>query len=181
MTDVNCSWILIKSNRLNSLLSYIWNSPYNIKYLTNIEGDIIEECAICFFNGIDNDTLRYDMLKILNSDNSINYGYIKYNGDVDPKMIKRDGVEISQNIITDFSQYKDFYVIDNQYFYFEDKAEYWLPESIDDIRVGMIIEYFDKNTWNKRKIVNPSEEWDGFIKVFVKYKKVRIIKENIYQ
>ena len=59
-------------------------------------------------------------------------------------------------------------------FSFVEAKRYWIPKTMDDLKVGMIVEYMNNNKWYERKVQNPKEEWEKLYKLLIKYDKLRV-------
>jgi hypothetical protein len=59
-------------------------------------------------------------------------------------------------------------------FSFVESKRYWKPTKKEDFRVGMLVEYFNKDKWYERKVENPNEEYEKLYKLLIKYDKVRV-------
>ena len=49
---------------------------------------------------------------------------------------------------------------------------------MEDFRVGMIVEYLNKNKWYQKTIEDPTLEWHDMFKLLIKYDKVRVASFN---
>ena len=59
-------------------------------------------------------------------------------------------------------------------FSFVESKRYWVPKSKEDFKVGMIVEYFNNNQWNKKQILDLDQEFDKMYNLLIKYNKLRV-------
>jgi len=176
MTDLqhrNTSYAILKSDNLEPMSSILWSKNYQILNIQGFHNNIFEKCAIVW-GPYDNDNLRKDIIHVLNEYNE-NSAIIKYYGDEVINRLKNDGQEIPLDLImycTDFNEYA--YIHNGVSFSFKEAKRYWTPKSANDIKIGMVVEYFNNNTWNEKEVVNPETEWEKMYNLLNKYGKLRI-------
>jgi hypothetical protein len=66
------------------------------------------------------------------------------------------------------------YLYNGVSFSFVEQVRYWKPTKKEDFRVGMLVEYFNKDKWYERLVEDPSQEYEKIYKLLIKYNKVRV-------
>jgi len=100
---------------------------------------------------------------------------IKYQGETNAKNVFFDGSEYPLDLIAyNTDSTKKTYIHNGISFAFKESKRYWIPKTMDDLKVGMIVEYMNNNKWYERKVQNPSEEWEKLYKLLIKYDKLRV-------
>jgi hypothetical protein len=69
---------------------------------------------------------------------------------------------------------KKSYLYNGYSFSFTEQKRYFFPSRKEEIKVGMIVEFFNNNKWIEKKVSNPDVEYDKLYKLLMKYNKVRI-------
>lgn len=167
------SYILVSSNDLKSLISYLYSREY---YLIDIKGyyDGKFEDSLIAFTQLPAEELRKDCLHIMkffDQDCII----VKYLNEVSPKKIFSDGQEKPLGILmynTDSNNKS--YIHDGLSFSFVEKQLYVFPNSKSEFKSGMIVEYFSNNKWIQKKVENVESEYDKIYSLMIKYNKIRI-------
>jgi hypothetical protein len=70
------------------------------------------------------------------------------------------------------------YLVNGLSFSFVEKRRYWSPKSVDELKTGMIVEYFNNNRWNQKVVKNPKQEWSDMWSLLSKYDKLRVASKN---
>ena len=121
-----------------------------------------------------NDDLRSDSIYLMENfgvDNVI----VKYNKESDPTKINGDGSETPMSLkVYDQNLENKMYIYNGISFTFNEMKRYYFPKKESDIKKGMIVEYFNNNKWNKKKVEDPSTEYEKLYKLLIKYEKLRI-------
>lgn len=173
LTDKNTSYVIISSNRLDNMISFLWSNNYQIIPIKGYYNGEYEDSIIAYNFG-DNDTLRKDIISMLNNFNE-KCAIIKYKGETDSKKIFFDGSETPLGVILYNTESSDrSYLYNGLSFSFVEKKRYWKPKSKKDLKKGMIVEYLNNKKWNKHKINDPKSEYDKLFRLLIKYDKVRI-------
>lgn len=174
LTDDRISYTIISSKRLDAMMSFLWGKQYKIIPIKGYYKGNFEESIIAYNDSIDNDSLRKDVIFLLDNFNQ-ECAIIKYKGETGAKKIFNNGSERLLDVImynTD-SENKS-YLHNGLSFSFIEKKRYWKPKSESDFEKGMIVEYLNNNKWSKHKVNNPSIEYDRLFKLLIKYDKIRI-------
>lgn len=172
LENKNSSYLIISSKRLNEIISILYAKEYKIIPINEYFNGNFEESIIAW--GVDNESLRRDSIFILNQlheDSAI----IKYSGENGAKKVSFNGSEYPLDIIlfnTD-SNYKS-YIHNGISFSFKESKRYWVPKTMNDLKIGMVVEYMNNNKWFEKKVLNPQDEWEKLYKLLIKYDKLRV-------
>lgn len=167
------SFVILNCENHDRMMNFLWARGFKLAPLKSYWRKKYYKNVIAI-KDLSNNELRNEVIYILDKLN-IKRGIIKYKGEDKLKRIDNDGTEnkldvvyynTNDNVIT--------YIYDDVAFSLKKSKEYWTPKSKNDFKMGMIVEYFNKDNWVQHKINNPSEEWDGLFKLLLKYNKVRI-------
>ena len=169
----NSSYVIISSSKIDDIITILYSKEYQLVPIKGFYNGEYGDSVIAF-GRVDNDTLRNDIIHLLNI-SSLDYAIVKYLGDTDVRKIFKDGSEKSMRVVmynTD-SENKS-YLYNGLSFSFVENARYWKPSKKEDFRVGMIIEYFNKDKWCERLVEDPTQEYEKLYKLLIKYDKVRV-------
>lgn len=176
LEESNTSYIIISSYKLDDMISILYAKEYQVIVIKGFYRGQYEDSAIAF-SRIDNDELRKDTLFLLNhlsQDSAI----IKYSGDTNAKKIFKDGSEKPLGIVKYNTDSENMSYLYNGFsFSFVESVRYWKPTKKEDFKIGMLVEYFNKDKWYERKVENPSDEYDKLYKLLIKYDKVRVMSK----
>jgi len=164
--------MVLSSDKLEDMISILYAKNYQIILIKGYYQGQYEDSVIAY--GPDNDELRSDLVFLLNHFNQ-DCGIIKYLSETNAKKIFSDGSEKPMGVIlynTD-SENKS-YLYNGISFSFVEQARYWKPTKKEDFVVGMIVEYFNKDKWFKRRVEDPISEYEKMYKLFIKYDKIRV-------
>lgn len=173
LTDNKISYIIISSNKIDDMMSILWAKEFRIIPIEGYYKGQYEKSIIAY-SDIDNDELRRETLFLLNHFKQ-ECAIIKYLGETGAKKIFYDGSEKPLGIVmynTDDDNMS--YLHNGVSFSFVEQKRYWIPKDKEDLKVGMIVEYLNKDKWLQHEIKNPSLEYDRLFKLLIKYNKVRI-------
>jgi hypothetical protein len=121
----------------------------------------------------DNETLKTDIIFLLDhfKQDSI---IVKYKGDTIFKIVRSNGSEKNLGMVKYNSDEKNkTYIWNGLSFSFIEEKSYFYPKDKEDLKLGMIVEYFNNEKWNKREIKNLNSEWEDTWKLMSKYSKLR--------
>jgi hypothetical protein len=172
LKNENSSYLIISSKRLNEVVSILYAKEYKILPISEYFNGNFEESIIAW--GVDNESLRRDSIFILNELHEES-AIIKYSGDGIAKKVNFNGSEHPLDIIlfnTD-SNYKS-YIHNGVSFSFKESKRYWVPKNMNDLKVGMVVEYMNNNKWHEKMVQNPQDEWEKLYKLLIKYDKLRV-------
>ncbi len=172
LENAQSSYIILSADRLNEMISVLYSKEYQILPIKGYYKGSFEDSVIAW--GPDNDDLRRYVIFLLDHFNQ-DCAIIKYQGDSNAKKVFFDGSEQPLGLLmynTD-SENKS-YLHNGVSFSFVEAKRYWIPKTMDDLKVGMIVEYMNNNKWYERKVQNPKEEWEKLYKLLIKYDKLRV-------
>lgn len=173
LTNQNISYMIISSERIDDLMSVLYAKSYQILPLQGFYRGNYENSVFAYSNS-DNDDLRKDVIFLLNQFHQES-AIIKYMGETSVKKIFKDGQEKPLGITLYNTDSENMsYLLNGVSFSFVEQKRYWKPQKQEDFKVGMIVEYFNKDKWFQKKIEDPNSEWEKFFKLLVKYDKVRV-------
>jgi hypothetical protein len=173
LTNPKISYIVLSSNKIEDMISILYAKDYKIIPIKGYYKGNYEDSALAY-SDIDNDELRKDLIFLLNHFKQ-DCGIIKYLDETVAKKIFSDGSEKPLGIVmynTD-SENKSF-LYNGISFSFVEQKRYWFPKSEKDFKVGMIVEYNNKNKWFSKKVENPEQEYNKMYKLLIKYNKIRV-------
>lgn len=173
LKNPNISYVLVSSDNLKALTSYLYSIGYNLLDIKGYYEGKFEDSIMAFSdkdsNEIFNDCIH--MMEYFNQDCVI----VKYKNDTSAKKIFKDGQERPLGILlynTDSNNKS--YIHDGLSFSFVEKQLYYFPKSKDDFKTGVIVECFSNNKWIEKRVINPDLEFDKMYALLIKYNKVRI-------
>lgn len=169
----NSSYVIISSTKIDDMSSILYAKDFQIIPIKGFYKGQFEDSILAFAN-IDNDSLRKEVIFLLNHFGE-DCAIVKYTGESHAKKLFRDGSEKPLGILlynTDSENVS--YIHNGLSFSFVESKRYWKPTKPEHFKVGMIIEYFNKNKWYERKVENPKDEFEKLYKLLIKYDKVRV-------
>lgn len=173
LTNPKLSFILLSSDKLDDMMSILWAKNYHIIPIQGYYQGNYENSALAFINS-DNDDLRKDLIFLLNHFHQ-DCGIIKYLGETIAKKVFKDGSEKPMGIVlynTDSDNIS--YLYNGLSFSFVEQTRYWKPKSVEDFKIGMIVEYFNNKNWIKKEVQNPTDEYNNLYRLLIKYDKIRV-------
>jgi hypothetical protein len=177
LNNPKMSFVLLSSDRLDDMVSILYAKNYQVIPMQAYYKGQYEDSVIAF-SAIDNDELRKDLIFLLNhfhQDSAV----IKYIGETDVKKLFRDGSEKPMGVtLYNTDDENVSYLYNGISFSFVEQVRYWKPTKMEDFRVGMIVEYLNKNKWYQKTIEDPTLEWHDMFKLLIKYDKVRVASFN---
>lgn len=164
---------LISSSNIDDMISIIYSKDYQIIPISGFYKGQYED-SIMIFGKVDNDTLRQDVLQLLNIFHE-DCAIIKYLNETGAKKIFKDGQERPLGIVLYNTDSENISYLHNGIsFSFVESTRYWKPTKKEDFTVGMMVEYFNNNKWYQKEVSNPNEEYEKFFKLLIKYDKLRV-------
>ena len=166
------SYIILSAGRINEMTTVLYSKEYQILPIQGYFNGVFEDSVIAY--GQDNETLRRDVIFLLDHFQQES-AIIKYQGETNTKTVFFDGSEYTMDLLmynTDST--KKTYIHNGISFAFKEAKRYWIPKTMEDLKVGMIVEYMNNNKWYEKKVQNPSEEWEKLYKLLIKYDKLRV-------
>jgi hypothetical protein len=173
LQEQNTSYVIISSEKLDDVTSVLYAKEYQVIPMKGYYRGIYEDSAMSF-GRVDNDNLRKDVLFLLNHFHQ-DFAIIKYLGESNAKKIYKDGSEKPLGIVMYNTDDENIsYLYNGHSFSFVEQVRYWKPTKKEDFRVGMLVEYFNKDKWYERLVENPTDEYEKLYKLLIKYDKVRV-------
>lgn len=184
LLDKNVAYLLISpektintqlENQVNSerICSILYSKGYTILPIQGYYKNRYEKAFLAFTDD-DNDNLRFDTIYLMDMFEQESV-IVKYRGDQFANKIFSDGSEKSLSLITYDSEMKDrSYLYNGLSFTFLENKKYYFPKKKEDLKSGMIVEYFNNNKWTQKQINNLDVEYEKLYKLLIKYEKLRI-------
>ena len=173
LKDLNSSYLLASADNINGLISYLYSRNYHLIDLKGYYEGQFENSVLAFTTN-NPDELRMDAIHIMDNFNQ-ECLIIKYSGEPNAKKIFNDGQEKPMGILMYNTDSKNkSYIYDGLSFSFVEKQLYYFPKRKDDFKKGMIVEYFNKDKWIKKQVLNPEMEYSKMYNLLIKYNKIRI-------
>ena len=160
--------------RCNRFMNMLYSMNYSILPIYSYENGAYEKnyLAIC---PSDNDTLRTEAIYMMNEFNKEDI-IVKYKGEDMLSKIVFDGNEVPVEIkYYDSNENKKTYLHEGVSFTLSDKKRYFFPKTKNDLKPGMLIEYFNNNKWYSKQISNVDTEYEKMYKLLMKYEKIRVV------
>lgn len=169
----NTSYVILSSDKLDDMVSILYAKEYQVVPMKGYYRGQYENSVIAF-GRVDNDTLRADILFLLNHFKQ-ECAIVKYFGETGAKKLFKDGSEKPLGIVMYNTDSENMSYLYNGFsFSFVESVRYWKPTKKEDFKVGMLVEYFNNNKWYERKVENPTDEYEKLYKLLIKYDKVRV-------
>ena len=166
------SYIILSADRINEITTVLYAKEYQILHIQSYFNEVFEDSVIAY--GPDNENLRRDTIFLLDHFHQES-AIVKYQGETNAKTVFFDGSEHPMDLLVyNTDSTKKTYIHNGISFAFKESKRYWIPKTMDDLKVGMIVEYMNNNKWYERKVQNPSEEWEKLYKLLIKYDKLRV-------
>ena len=173
LQEKNMSYVILSSDKLDDMISILYAKEYQIIPIKGYYRGQYEDSVIAF-GRVDNDNLRKDVLFLINHFHQ-ECAIIKYLGETSVKKIFKDGSEKPLGIVMYNTDAENIsYLYNGVSFSFVEQVRYWKPTKKEDFRVGMLVEYFNKDKWYERLVEDPSQEYEKLYKLLIKYDKVRV-------
>jgi hypothetical protein len=173
LQEQNMSYVILSSDKLDDMISILYAKEYQIIPIKGYYRGQYEDSVIAF-GRVDNDNLRKDVLFLINHFHQ-ECAIIKYLGETSVKKIFKDGSEKPLGIVMYNTDAENIsYLYNGVSFSFVEQVRYWKPTKKEDFRVGMLVEYFNKDKWYERLVEDPSQEYEKIYKLLIKYNKVRV-------
>jgi hypothetical protein len=179
LSDINLRYLILSDDTLNSIVNekicdYLYSHDYTILPIKSFYKNQFFEAFIAISSYDDNSDLEFDAMFIRETFN-LQSIIIKFKGQEQPKVLKNDGTE-NILIITNYDSQleKKTYIYQGISFTLTEKKRYFFPKGKEDLRVGMIIEYFNNNKWYSKTVQDVDLEFDKMYKLLIKYEKIRV-------
>ena len=170
LLDKNTSYMIISSDNIDDVISVLYSKEYSF---LDIKEYYNKKDHILAYNYLStNEELKNDALFILKN-LKINHIYLKNKGEYTLNEVSFKANSNSYNIVLNEELDDNLYICDGIFFSIKKIKKYWSPKNLGDLSTGMIVEYQNKGIWEKMEIKNPIDDYNSFLKLFIKYNKVR--------
>jgi len=185
LTDPNISYILLSpenkyssqlDNKLNceKACSILYSKDYTVLSVTGFYEGQYEKSFLSIPPELDNDNLRKDIIYLLEFFDQ-ECGIIKYKDDKNATKIFRNGSEKPMSLVVYNSDLNNkTYLYNGVSFSFVEEKRYYFPKNREELKNGMVLEYFNNINWVEKEITDLNKEYENLYKLLMKYKKVRI-------
>lgn len=173
LDQATSSYVIISSDRMNDIESVLYGRDYSIIPIKEFYNGNYTD-SIISYGRVDNENLRKDVLFLLNKFNKES-AIIKYLGENSIMRIFMDGSEKPVDLSmynTDFD--KASYIYNGYSFSFTEKKRYFFLTRREDLKTGMVLEFFNNTKWVEKQVSNPELEYEKMYKLLMKYNKVRV-------
>lgn len=157
----------------NRFTNILYNKEYTIADIKSQYRGHIENSFICISYN-DNVQLKNDAIFLIENFNIGNI-VLKYKGNSSPIKIsfKGDEFPLSTHYYSNEINEK-VYLYNGISFLFKDEKRYLFPRAKNDLKSGMIIEYFNNHQWKEKTIKDIESEYENMYKLLIKYNKIRV-------
>jgi hypothetical protein len=184
LSDPNISYMLISpekgdnlpsENNINCerICSILYSKDYTIIPVTGYYEGKYERSFIAVCAG-DSDSLRFDAIYLMDKFDQDSV-IVKYKGENSATKVTPDGSEKPMSVaIYDSNLSNKTYLYNGVSFSFVEMKRYFFPKKKEDLKVGMIVEFFNNNKWTQKQVFNVDTEYEKMFKLLIKYEKVRV-------
>jgi len=154
--------------------SILYSKDYTILSVKGLYEGVYENSFLALQNKPNNDDLRKDLIYLLEIFHQQS-GIVKYKNETKATKVFESGFEKPLSILLyDLNSNNKTYLYNGISFSFLEEKRYYFPKTINDLRNGMILEFFNNKEWVEKEIQNVQTEYDNLYKLLMKYDKVRI-------
>ena len=184
LSDVNISYLIVspeiigisqmENNHRNSMfLNMLYSMNYSIIPIQTYEKGIYEKSYIAI-TPEDNERFKEEIFMVINQFRKSEV-ILKWKGDSLLTKMTSEGLEYPMEVnFYDNNLDKKIYIHEGISFSLNEKKRYFFPAKKEDLRTGMIIEYFNNNKWSQKEISDLDNEYERMYKLLMKYEKLRI-------
>ncbi len=185
LLDKNISYIIISpekssndklQNNVNceKLCSILYSKDYTIFPITGFYEGKYEKSFLAISSTNNNDELRFDAIYVMDQFDQESV-IVKYKKDESASKIFYDGSEKTLSLLVyDSNLENKSYLYNGISFSFVENKRYYFPKKKEDLKNGMLVEYFNNNKWYQRQVSNIDIEYEKMYKLLIKYEKIRI-------
>jgi hypothetical protein len=185
LLDRNISYIIVSpekkennpsQNNINceKLCSILYSKDYTIFPIAGYYDGKYEKSFLAISSSNNNDDLRFDAIYVMDQFEQESV-IVKYHSDETASKISNDGSEKSLSLLVyDSNLQNKSYLYNGISFSFVENKRYYFPKKKEELKNGMLIEYFNNNKWTQRQVLNIDSEYEKLYKLLIKYEKVRI-------
>jgi hypothetical protein len=161
---------VLESSRAQSLL---YGRNYTLISLTGYSGGVYDRSFLAYGQD-DNDSLRSDAIAYMRESTEPDV-VVKYSGTTGLTLISRDGSEYPLSVHPyDGSEGVRAFIHGSDCFTLRRERRYRMVETREEIKRGMVMEYFNNNKWNEVRVSDPDTEYDRMYRLLIKYNKLRV-------
>jgi hypothetical protein len=152
----------------------LYSKDYTIFPVTGYWEGKFEKSFIAFPGSDNNDDLRLDALYLMDFFEQETV-IVKYKGSEEATKINFDGSEKPLKfVLYDSDSTNKTYLMNGVSFSFVESKKYYFPKDKNDLKDGMLVEYFNNEKWNQRIIGSVDLEFERMYKLLIKYGKLRV-------
>ncbi len=175
LNNIKVSYFIMSSKQIDAIKTLLWAKEWDILPLKGIYENITVDSILVSKDDVDNMELKKEalfILKIFKEESCI----IKYKGKKSSNKLFHDNKEsdLSEALFNQESKNKS-YLYNGSFFSFNEVKSFKIIESKEELKNGMVVEYFNNKDWISISIFDINTEWDNFYRLLVKYNKVRIV------
>lgn len=184
LNDKNISYLIISpeilgisqmenNHRTNMFLNMLYSMNYSIIPIQTYEKGIYEKSYIAI-TPEDNERFKKEIFMIMNQFRKSEV-ILKWKNDLLLTKMTAEGLEYPMEVnFYDNNLDKKIYIHEGISFSLNEKKRYFFPSKKEDLREGMIVEYFNNNKWTQKEIFDLDNEYEKMYKLLMKYEKMRI-------
>lgn len=184
LIDKNVAYLLISPEKnfnlplenqvaCERLCSILYSKGYTILPVQGYYKNKYEKSFLAFTDD-NNDDLRFDAIYLMDMFEQETV-IVKYRGDEFANKIFKDGSEKNLNLSTYDSEMKDrTFLYNGLSFTFTESKKYFFPKKKEELKPGMIVEFFNNNKWTSKQVGNLDVEFERMYKLLIKYEKLRV-------
>ena len=172
LTDPNISYILLSpenkyASQLDNKLSceracsILYSKDYTVLSVTGHYEGSYERSFLSIPSEESNDDLRKDLIYLLEYFNQ-ECGIIKYKNEKKATKVFRDGSEKPMSLVIYNSDLNNkTYLYNGISFSFLEEKRYYFPKKREELKNGMLLEYFNNNKWVQKEVIDINKEYDN--------------------
>lgn len=185
LEDSNLSFILltletdqdyIESKKIyERAISIFYSKDYSVFPISNFKNETFHRTILAVSESHTNDDLRKDSIFLIDSFHKENI-IVKYKNESNAVRINKNGSETLLRIIENNRELDtdEFFLDEGFSFSFESLKRYYYPKKKEDLKKGMIVEFFNNQKWVRKPIDDLDIEFDKLYKLLIKYNKLRV-------
>lgn len=164
--------LLDNKNSCEKLQTILYSRGYTIIPVTGYYNGKYERSFIAISTE-NNDIIRKDAIFLIDEFNQESV-IVKYKGESSPVKLLNNGEEklLSLSMYSDNDNNKT-YLYNGLSFTFLERKRYKFLSDKNQIRVGMIVEFFNNDRWIEKEVINLDVEYERMYKLLIKYGKLR--------
>jgi len=156
-------------------ISIFYSKDYTITQISSYRNNQFQKAILASKENSNSDELRSDAIYMMDS---FYQGFIfaKYSNEKNCVRINKNGSETLLEVLSNHSDSEAdlIFIHEGSSFQFKEMKRYYFPDKKEDLKIGMIVEYFDNKKWVEKPILNLDSEYEKLYKLLIKYKKLRI-------